>query len=176
MNYALLEKVICETIKEEQIKLGYEKETIRLYYPMGSLANILEEEISDTNMLENALNEFVGTVEDKLGRVQITHKDGRFCLIIPPQGADYVHENYDDNPFLREFIGEVRKHDCTLEKLIHVFQSYSDQVLCEKSNNDEFDYIIYYTDPAMEDYRYCIKFDHGHTMYHRFSKKDYELL
>ncbi len=47
MNYALLEKVICETIKEEQIKLGYEKETIRLYYPMGSLANILEEEIRE---------------------------------------------------------------------------------------------------------------------------------
>ena len=46
MNFIALEKVICDTIKEEQIKLGYQKETIRLYYPMSSLVHILEEDIT----------------------------------------------------------------------------------------------------------------------------------
>ena len=41
MNFSRLEQNICDVIKEEQIKLGYQSETIRLYYPLGSLNNFL---------------------------------------------------------------------------------------------------------------------------------------
>ena len=173
MNYDMLEKVICDTIKEEQIKLGYEKETIRLYYPMRSLAHILEEEITETGKLEEALAVFADMVENKLGRLKISHNGDRFCLLIPPQGAAYVHEVYEDNPFLVAFIDTIRKQDCTLEKVLEVFRNFSDQVVCEKSPSEEFDYIIYFEENTMDDYRYCIKFDYGHTSYHRFSKKDF---
>ncbi|MDF2484932.1 MAG: hypothetical protein K0R46_1100 [Herbinix sp.] len=176
MNYNMLEKVICDTIKEEQIKLGYEKETIRLYYPMHSLAHILEEDITDVAKMDAALAAFATTVEDKLGRIQLSHSGDRYCVLIPPAGAAYVNENYGDNPFLQAFIDAVRKHDCTLEQIMEVFHAFSDQVECEKSESDEFDYIIYFKDNAIDDYRYCIKFDLGHTSYHRFSKKDFAFM
>jgi len=176
MNYLMLEKVICDTIKEEQIKLGYEKETIRLYYPMNSLSHLLEEEITDVDHMIMVLKQFSDYTQDKLGRIRITHQKERFCLIIPPEGAAYVHSNYEDNPFLRELIETIRKHNCTLEELLAVFHHYSGQVVCEKSGTEEFDYVIYFTDSTLDDYRYCIKFDHGHAIYHRFSKKDYEML
>lgn len=176
MNYINLEKVICDTIKEEQIKLGYEKETVRLYYPMSSLAHILEEDIVDTDIMESYLWEFAQLVEDKLGKLQISHKGERYCIAIPPEGILYIHEVHPNNPFLEAFINAVRKHDSTLEDLLAIFHSFSEQVVCEKSEMDEFDYVIYFTDDNLDDYRYCIKFDEGHTVYHRFSKKDYEKL
>jgi hypothetical protein len=176
MNYDLLEKVICDAIKEEQIKLGYEKETIRLYYPMHSLAHILEEDIVESVGMDEALNTFADRVESKLGKVQVSHNGDRYCILIPPAGAAYVNENYSDNPFLVHFIDTIRKHDCTLEQILEVFHSFSDQVACEKSETDEFDYVIYFKDSRVDDYRYCVKFDYGHTSYHRFSVKDFEFL
>lgn len=176
MNYNELEKVICETIKEEQIKLGYERETIRLYFPMSSLAHILGDMISDTKEMDEILQHFIPTVENTLGKLVITHKGDRYCILIPPDGATFVHDNYPDNPFLKEFIRVVSEHHCTMEQLIEVFYHYSDQVVCEKSDLDEFDYVLYFNDSFMGDYRYCIKFEGSHTVYHRFTKSDYESL
>ncbi len=176
MNYDMLEKVICDAIKEEQIKLGYEKETIRLYYPMRSLAHILEEDITEIGRMDAALTAFADKVYNKLGKVQISHDGDRYCILIPPAGAAYVNDNYADNPFLVTFIDTIRKHDCTLEQILEVFRSFSDQVVCEKSETDEFDYVIYFKDSLIDDYRYCIKFDYGHTSYHRFSVKDFNYL
>ncbi len=176
MNYNMLEKVICDTIKEEQIKLGYEKETIRLYYPMRSLAHILEENITESQRMDEALRAFAELIKEKLGKLEISHNGDRYCILIPPSGAAYVKEAYEDNPFLSAFIDVVRKHDCTLEQVIEVFYAFSDQVECIKSDSDEFDYIIYFKDNNEDDYRYCIKFDYGHTSYHRFLKRDFEAL
>ncbi len=176
MNYTALEKVICDTIKEEQIKLGYQKETIRLYYPMSSLTHILEEEELDETAMEKALAEFTDQVKDRLGKLQISHSESRYCILIPPEGTEYVHEHIKDNPFLIALIELVRSHHCSLEELLTLFQSYSKQVTCEESKSDEFDYVIYFDDGKQDDYRYCFKFDLGHTVYHRFSKKDFEQL
>lgn len=173
MNYDMLEKVICDTIKEEQIKLGYEKETIRLYYPMRSLANILEEELEDPVRMDEALKSFARMVENKLGGLEISRNADRYCILIPPAGAVYVHEVYEDNPFLTALIDTVRRHECTLEQILKVFHSFSDQVECEKSASDEFDYVIYFKNNAADNYRYCIKFDYGHASYHRFIPKDF---
>lgn len=42
MNFQRLEDNITDVIKEEQIKLGYRSETVRLYYPLTSLNRFLE--------------------------------------------------------------------------------------------------------------------------------------
>ena len=44
MDYSRLEKGIMDFIQEEQVKLGYRKEKIRLYYPLSSLKHFLGEE------------------------------------------------------------------------------------------------------------------------------------
>lgn len=53
-DYNSLENNIIDVIKEEQIKLGYQQETIRLYYPMESINNLLKVSQS-INGLENIL-------------------------------------------------------------------------------------------------------------------------
>ena len=40
MNYTKLTNNLIDLVKEEQAKLGYRKEAIRLYYPLSSLQHI----------------------------------------------------------------------------------------------------------------------------------------
>lgn len=176
MNYKYLEKVLCDTIKEEQIKLGYAKETLRLYYPMKSLCFLLGEEELSHEQLQIALSTFASHVKGRLGEIQCSNRGDRYCILIPPTGVEYVHLHVDENPFLIEFIEMVRNHSCSLEQILNLFHKYYRDVVCDSSNIDDFDYVIYVKDSLQDDYRYCIKFEHGHTTYHRFTKKDFEHL
>ncbi len=51
-GFSRLEKSIMDVIKEEQAKLGYRKEKIRLYYPLSSLNHFFQVEGDVTGMLE----------------------------------------------------------------------------------------------------------------------------
>ena len=50
MNYRKLEKNIIDVIKEQQAKLGYMKEKVRLYYPLSSLNHFFGTEESEEGM------------------------------------------------------------------------------------------------------------------------------
>lgn len=168
-----LEKNIIEVIKEEQIKIGYRSETIRLYYPIESICNLLGVSYTVTELCK-VLDQFCDFVKERLGIVEYSNIETRFCFVIPPKGVDYVHESTEENYFLIDFIEKISGHDCSLDDLLKIFYKHSDHVICEKMNNDEFDYLIYFKDEKPDAYRYCIKFENCHTIYHRFTKADYE--
>jgi hypothetical protein len=171
-DFSALENNIIDVIKEEQIKLGYKSETIRLYYPMESINNLLGTKLSVKD-LQGVLNSFCFYVKERLGAVEFSNKDERFCIVIPPKGVTYVHEEIEDRYFLREFIGVISKHHCTIDDILKVFHRYSNKVNC-KETNGEFDYLIYFEDGQPDAYKYCIKFEDCHAIYHRFTDRDYE--
>lgn len=172
MQFQRLEKNISDVVKEEQIKLGYRSETIRLYYPLSSLNRFLEEDF-DADGMCRALAEFSETVEDKWGKIEISYRDTRFCLTIPPQGVDYIHDHMADNEFIKDFIRTIEKHGCTLDDLLQQFYRYSDCVHVEKTEHGEFDYLIYFEDGIPDSFRYCITDEGCHMIYHRFTPDDY---
>ena len=171
-RFQAFEKNIIDVIVEQQIKLGYRSETIRLYYPAESINRILDTQLS-TEELQVALNQFCEFVGSRLGEVEHTNKENRFCIIVPPKGVDFVYKEIQDRSFLTEFIDKIRKHDCSLEDIQTVFEKYSSHVVCEKMSGEEFDYLIYFGDEKPDAYRYCIKFEECHATYHRFTKEDY---
>ena len=89
MDFARLEKNIIDVIKEEQAKLGYRKEKIRLYYPLSSLNHFFQLDVDETGMQEK-LSRFSEYEEGKLGSVEVTSKGERFCFHIPEEGAESV--------------------------------------------------------------------------------------
>lgn len=173
MNFQKLEENILDVLKEQQIKLGYRSETVRLYYPLASLNRFLETECDGKEMQE-ALREFAKEEENKLGLILISGREERFCLAIPPQGVCYVHEHMGEHEFIRDFIGTIEKHGCTIEDILQQFYKYSDHVHVEKADHGEFDYLIYFEDGKPDDFRYCITDEGCHMIYHRFTAGDYE--
>lgn len=172
MSFQRLEKNIIEVIQEQQIKLGYLSETVRLYYPLTSLNRFLEVELGADEMYQ-LLTEFVETTENNLGKIHISYEDTRFCLAIPPQGVDYVHEHVGQNEFIRDFIRTIEQHGCKIEELLQQFYKYSNHVHVEKMTHGEFDYLVYFEDGKPDSFRYCITDEGCHMIYHRFTIEDY---
>lgn len=73
MGYERLEKSLTDTIKEEQAKLGFRKEAIRLYYPLSSLNHFFDVQEGEEQMLHR-LQHLPETWQEKLGDVGVTAK------------------------------------------------------------------------------------------------------
>ena len=172
MKIEELKSNMIDVIKESQIKLGYEDSFVSLYYPLEVLNNMLEVEYEADEMQEKLSKNMSTFVE--FGKVEVSNRNGRFCIKISEEGNRYVHENVKDNYFLRDFLHCIEKH-CTKEDIIDVFYKHSDSVVIENVDTDEFDFLIYFKTGKPDAYRYCVHFEGGHAIYHRFTKKEYEL-
>ena len=172
MDYSKLENNIIDVMKEEQLKLGYCSETVRLYYPLSSLNRFLDGTF-DADQMMHTLGEFAEAVKARLGMIEISRRDDRFCFAIPPQGADYVHAHMEDAEFICDFIKTVGNHGCTMDDVLRQFYKYSDHVHVEKVNHGEFDYLVYFEDGKPDDFRYCITDEGCHIIYHRYTIDDY---
>lgn len=184
-NYDNLQRSLVDVIKEEQAKLGYYREDIRLYYPLSSLnhffgTNVGADEMQrildgtgeqDHTPIATGMNE---ALSDKLGMVEVSHRGDRFCFHIPPEGVEYVHENTTENEFIRELVQLVAKHGCTIEEVYQLFTKHSGHVRREPMENGEFDVRIWFEDVAEDTYYYCFKQEGEHMIYHRFLPADYE--
>lgn len=172
-NFMALENNIIDIIKEGQIKLGYQRETLRLYYPMKSINYLLGTDYR-LDELSKVLDRFCEFTSARLRKVIFSNVDARFCFVISPDGVTYVHEKVEDRHFLREFIQKISEHHCTLKDILEVFNHYSEKVVCNQMDNGEFDYLIYFEDGQPDSFLYCLKFEEEHAIYHRYTKADYE--
>lgn len=138
-GYARLAKSLIDIVKEQQAKLGYRKEIVRLYYPLSTLRHFFEcagadykiatGMISEQQMLEIlAPNNLPKQLTATIGEIRATAKNERFCIEIPPEGSEYVHENTADNEFISELIALVGTHGCTMEQITELFYKYSDDI------------------------------------------------
>lgn len=173
INIKKLEQNIADIIKEQQIKLGYRSETVRLYYPLTSLERLLGVTCTAEEMREY-LKEFCDCVRERYGDIEVSDQKERFCLLIPAKGSDYIHEHMGEKEFLKDFIHTVGRHGCTMEEALQVFHQYSEHLHIEKPEHGEFDYLIYFEDGVPDDFLYCLTAEGEHIIYHRFTKEDYE--
>ena len=172
MDFKKLKKNIIDVLIEEQIKLGYRKETVRLYYPLLSLNRFLSSDF-DIDQMTILLKDFCAFVKDDFGEVEVSNIGDRFCFKFPPKASEYVHNHMDDNSFIFNFIRTIEIHDITIDDILQVFYRYSHSVHFEKVTHGEFDYLIYFEDGIPDSFRYCITDEGVHFIYHRFTIEDY---
>ncbi len=178
MNVEKLTESIVDQIKEAQIKLGYAKETVRLYYPAQSLCAQMGIEPMSPEQLVDCLRETAALSDTPLGRLEFTAHKGRIEVKVPPEGAEYVHREVPDPKFLTELIGFFSGHPhCNLADIRRIFARFCEDYVCEKMpEGTDFDYVLYFPDASVDAYYYCVKEEMGHTIYHRFTKEDYQAL
>lgn len=175
MNQNRLIQNMIDQIKEAQIKLGYVKETVRLYYPAVSIGALLGIDVKDADELVMQLQSDPAFSDTVLGRIQFAVHGGRIEVSIPPEGAGYVHKEVPNPAFLTDMIELFgNHHNCTLKDVCDIFEKYSQNYVCGKMPEGmDFDYVLYFEDEKIDAYYYCVKEEMGHTIYHRFTKEDY---
>lgn len=195
MNRDKLAANMADQIKEAQLKLGYAEETVRLYYPLSSLRVMCDDKAHKANKSASAtpvvygaeilaaLKEaFDGWRDCPLGKLSFTLRGDRMEISIPPEGVKYVHEQVEEPAFLSALIALFQEnHHCSISDVCKVFEDFHSDYVCErlsegKAESMGFDYVLYFKDGTVDAYYYCIKEEMGHTIYHRFTKEDYELL
>ena len=175
MDFERLERHICDMILEQQLKLGYREETIRLYYLLPSLNRLLGVQ-EDAEGMRSILHEFVAFAAQDLGRIGFRFlEDGRIGFVLPPEAGRFVkqREQSPDALFLKDFLAAISRHDAQIEDIYTVFQKYSDKVHFEKITSGDFDYLVFFEDGIPDAYRYCITQEGPHLSYHRFTADDY---
>ena len=149
-GYKKLQDSLIDVIAEEQAKLGYMKEPIRLYYPLSSLHHFFESE-GDAEAMQESLGGFPEATKEIFGEVQVSHKGDRFCFFLSEHATEYVHEHR-----------EVKE----------LFRSQTSECAMEPMDNGEFDLMIRFVD-SEDPYYYCFKDEGCHIIYHRFLPEDY---
>lgn len=179
MNIERFLENIIEQIKEAQLKLGFAKEVIRLYFPSESLSKLLQVDCSSGNELLAALEKEPRFENTVLGEILFSIcKDDRIEVCVSPDGVVYVHEHVPDPPFLVRIIELFqKKHNPTIQEICECFAQFSDNYVCDKmKSGTDFDYVLYFADKKPDAWYYCVRAEMGHTIYHRFTEEDYYAL
>ena len=163
---------LVDMVVEEQAKLGYNKEAIRLYYPLSSLNHILNTSL-DTEEMLSYLKAFPAYVEKIYGEVKVSKEGDRFCFYLGEDFSEYVHTHKAGNRFLAELVELVGKHGTTLQQIEEFFHAQEKPCVVEPAEHGEFDILIRFTEGNDNNY-YCFKDEGCHIIYHRFLPKDYE--
>lgn len=173
--YEDLKRNIMDVIKESQIKLGFEKNPMTIYYPIEALNHLLNTNFDELQM-DQCLQRFAKKVKDPLGELTFQREKSRYGITVPVQGVCYIDQNVTDNGFLKELLDYLRRHDCQKEQIIAIFKKYSQHVMIQDVTDDDFDYAIWFEDDADNTYRYCFHEEEGHMIYHRFTPREYQEL
>ena len=174
MNYSALERNVIEVMEEQQAKLGFDGNAVYLFYPVDSVAAMLDVPAQEETLTE-ALKGFCGHIKDKLGEVSCIIREGRVTFVVSAQGGEYVKGRLNDRSFIVRLIAMVSSHAASADGVIALFREYSDKVCVRKMpENEEFDYLVYFEDGEPDAFLYCLKEEMGHVTYHRFTKADFE--
>ena len=166
-----LEKNLVDLIKEEQAKLGYRREAVRLYYPLQSLRHFYDCS-DDADEMQQRISDFPKAVAATLGAVEISHKGDRFCFVIPESGTEYVHTQMEENEFICRLVELIGSHGTTMEQIKALFETQCTPCIITEMDSDEFDVMIHFTE-GDDPYYYCFKDEGCHVIYHRFLPEDY---
>ena len=172
MNFSNLIRNIRDVVIEDQLKLGYRKEKIRLYYPLSSLNNFLDTSLKLAQMTA-AMEDFTKFFAGEEGPVEITHNGDRFCFVISEAAVLHIHDSTPPESFISELINAVQIHGITFPDIVDIFRKHSSHVHVEELDNGEFNYLVYFEDGVPDDYYYCFAVEECHVTYHRFTPDDY---
>ena len=170
---------VIDQIKEAQLKLGFANEIIRLYFPAESLCRLLQIENGSAKEVLSLLEGEQSLKASALGKLRFSLCGGnRIEVCIPPEGAAYVHQYIPDPPFLSGLIELFREnHSLTIDEIRRFFAQFNDSYVCESMGpGADCEYVLEFPDGSPEEWYYCIKMEMGHTIYHRFTREDYQTL
>jgi hypothetical protein len=174
-DYTHLEKNISDMIFEGLIKIGYvDKQRISVYYDLGLLSYLLGVEMLAFEQWRECFSGFKAFTADRLIGLEIKRQGHRFEFSVSGEGVDYIYKNNKSRKFLKELIAVLNRTDCTLEQITDVFQKVSEDIVIEKASHPEFQYVIYFKDKEIDEFKYCISFDEMGHYYHRLLDYDFE--
>lgn len=168
INYERLLDHIQSTVYEGILKLGYhEKERISIYYDLDLINYLLEQTFDTTKEALTVLEKCPFSFPD------VSLQNNRFQFRIYGTLLETIYHTGEKNSFLKDMIHLVRTHQFTLEDVKSIFEKQTTNYTCEEIHESEFQYVLYFNDKTINQYKFCFSFDAFGGYYHRLLDYDY---
>ena len=173
IDYKHLEKNISDMIYEGMVKLGDKGgENVSIFYDNALLCYLLGLDKNDN--AKDYFDEFKESVKNTIGEIDIKPSNGRFQFTVNSKGTKYIYDNNSKRTFLKDLIKALNERNCTLADIIDIFKKENENVIVEEIDNSEFQYVIYFADKNIDEFRYCFTFDSMGKYYHRLLEYDFD--
>lgn len=176
-----LEKHMIDTVKEWQMKIGYQEGSMNLYYPADALAELLE--IPEKQGVPEALGVFVKEAAPRLGELSVSHDGERYCFVVPPEGCAYVAREVPDPEFLRVLLQVITAPGSHLPEVEACFAEYAKAhgggYVSREAHQHGLGRVFFFEwrdgapDSVRDPYVYCVEDDDFGLTYHRFTRAEY---
>ena len=170
-----LEKNLCDAIFEMMLKFNENHDSsICMYYTPDLAAYLLGCEIGS---IYEDLSDFKKYTSEHLGKIDIeTASDGRIGIRVYTDGIDHIMQSNPRRFFLKKLVEAIRNRECTIDTIKSIFAEESKDFVCDEVDNSEFQYVVYFKDENIDEYKYCFTFDVMGSYYHRLIAHDFESL
>lgn len=174
-GYSYLLKNLSDSIFEMMLKLGEKhNSSMCIYYTPDLVAYLLGLSEREAGL---AMKGFKPFAMAELGRLDIEKaSDGRIGIRVYSEGIDKIMEINPRKHFLGELIEKIRDRNCSLDEIKNIFEKESSDYTCEKIDDSEFQYVIFFNDKNIDEYKYCFTFDVMGSYYHRLIDYDFDRL
>ncbi len=174
-GYSYFLKNLSDSIFEMMLKLGEEYNSSMCIYYTKDLGAFLIGVTEDN--VEEKLPELKKYIEERLGRTDVEFaSDGRFGVRVYSDGIDKIMDINPRKHFLNELIEKIRDRSCSIDEIKKIFEKESNDYICEEIDDSEFQYVVYFKDENIDEYKYCFTFDVMGSYYHRLIDYDFERL
>ncbi len=175
-DFARLKKNISDMIYEGMVKIGYQQNSVSVYYNSGLLAFLLgtEAENMTAGLWKDGIAAFKKYVEPEFGMITVKRKGDRFEFQVPEEGVRYIYEHNESREFLNKLVAVLKAETVTLEEVLTVFREVSEDLEIQEVDNSEFQYVISFKDTSIDEFKYCFTFDEMGHYYHRLVDYDLE--
>jgi len=174
-DFKHLEKNISDMIFESLIKIGYiEEQRISVYYDEGLLCYLLGIKDMAKENWRICLASFKEYVSPRLSDLEIKRQGDRFEFSVSGDGVRYIYEHNHSRSFLKSLVEVLQDRNCVLEDILPIFEEVSSDVITEVIRHSEFQYVIYFVDKSIDEFKYCFTFDEMGHYYHRLLDYDFE--
>ena len=174
-GYSYLLKNLSDSIFEMMLKLGEKhNSSMCIYYTEDLAAFLLGTDVDKT---AEKIIAFKPYAEERLGRIDVERaSDGRYGIRVYSEGIDKIMDSNPRKAFLNELIEKIRDRSCSIDEIKKILAKESSDFVCEEIDDSEFQYVVYFKDESIDEYKYCFTFDVMGSYYHRLIDYDFDKL
>lgn len=174
-RFDLFEKSVVDVTREIQLKVGVSDDGVSLYYPCAAVYRFFGVTDTENASISRLMAEFVDFVRPRLPDLRYETDDtGRVCIYVGSESVRYALKDIDEYEYLAKFIAYFKSDGKkSIEDVISILSRYGDVTCVRADGNDEYNYIVFFSDGKPDDYRYLIDIDDFHAHYHRMTPADF---
>ena len=160
------------SVEEMCSKMGMTLPGCSLNLPSGSLMRMLN---TNADELSKSVANFCQSFSAAFGNLSAYPYENGWCFVFTAQAVNAIMHRPIGGYFLQATCALSANHHATADQWKSIFSQFGECVL-QKTNDAEYDWLLYYPSGQPVNFVYCLKQEGSHISAHRLARLEFEQL